>query len=736
MLSTIAIIGIFTEIFASGILLAGTLTLLKKYIQEKKLEDLFSSLAFFLLFIFVACTIASQLLFNYGQDLSTLISIHKLMYVCLVLASSCLWFFIFERFKLAKTRWGYPPVILLVLFFVFRIIYSSVSLIYREGVIEPIVDLSMRVPAEPLFGLVALVLAIVAFTAASKQKDGARKLSQYLGIAALLFLLALFSKLFYIRFAEGGYLLLSWFSILFASLTFLLAELTSAENSQAASLLRFFRTRLLFKLLLVFVLLIVILFETTTLATMSMSKQALSESILNNYHRIAEEVSSKLRTFAQKPNPEELERAIAGVKTAPEVSILIVDDQGRLVFHPDQKRAIQQEDLSNNQAVNKVIRGQEGEGEFRDELGSLMVGAFMPVNRYGLSVVVEAPMEIAYYELRKLETNSLLFVIFGIVITALVGIFFANSIERPIKHLTNATEAVAKGDLRWQVKVETVDEIGKLAAAFNQMTKDLRESQERLILSEKLASLGTMAAGMAHEIKNPLVSVRTFTQMLDKKWDDPEFRKKFMNLIPQEITRINRIAESLLKFGRPMKPELTHADINSLLDEVLLLFESESKKHKIRVTKKFAHLPEVMGDPGQLQQAFVNFIKNAIESMYGKGKGELIVKTEIGEVVKLGKLKREGRKRGDEMVWGEEENMGKPVPAIFIEITDTGEGISEENLKSLFDPFFTTKMTGTGMGLPITMRIIEEHGGSVKVKSQPGKGTSFIITLPQKLPVV
>ena len=113
-----------------------------------------------------------------------------------------------------------------------------------------------------------------------------------------------------------------------------------------------------------------------------------------------------------------------------------------------------------------------------------------------------------------------------------------------------------------------------------------------------------------------------------------------------------------------------------------------------------------------------------------------MVKTEIGEVVKLGKLKREGRKQGDEMVWGEEESMGKPVPAVFIEITDTGEGISEENLKSLFDPFFTTKMTGTGMGLPITLRIIEEHGGSVKVKSQSGKGTSFIITLPQKLPVV
>ena len=118
--------------------------------------------------------------------------------------------------------------------------------------------------------------------------------------------------------------------------------------------------------------------------------------------------------------------------------------------------------------------------------------------------------------------------------------------------------------------------------------------------------------------------------------------------------------------------------------------------------------------------------------MQEKG-GELIVKTDVGEVIKLGKIRRrEGVRKGEEMIWGEEEEMGKPIPVIFVEVTDTGEGISEENLKSLFDPFFTTKMTGTGMGLPITLRIIEEHKGSIKVRSRLGKGTTFIITLPQR----
>ena len=184
-----------------------------------------------------------------------------------------------------------------------------------------------------------------------------------------------------------------------------------------------------------------------------------------------------------------------------------------------------------------------------------------------------------------------------------------------------------------------------------------------------------MAAGMAHEIKNPLVSLRTFTQLLQQKWDDKEFREKFSSIIPHEIERINRIAESLLKFGRPMKPELTKVDINALLEEVLLLFESECKKNNVSVTKKMAELPEISGDAGQLSQAFVNIIKNAIEAMHDKG-GELIVKTDLGEVIKLGKISgRQGVQQGEEVVWGEEEELGKPVPVVFIEVTDTGEGI-------------------------------------------------------------
>jgi len=479
-------------------------------------------------------------------------------------------------------------------------------------------------------------------------------------------------------------------------------------------------------------LIIVILFEATTLATISVSKRALSRSIQGEYLRMAQDLAERIGSYKEKPTSNQLQSLVSEKISEEMGTVFVVDLKGNLLAHPDRKRVLQKENIASNGAVKRFMAGKTGAAEFRDEMGEIMVGAFIPINKFGWGVVIENPMTTAYFEIRTLETNSLLFVIAGIILTSIIGIFLARSFERPIKDLTLGTEAVAKGELGYHITVESADEIGMLAKAFNQMTRDLRDSQERLILSEKLASLGTMAAGMAHEIKNPLVSLRTFTQLLTQKWEDKEFREKFATIIPHEIERINRIAESLLKFGRPMKPELTKVDVNSLLEEVLMLFESECKKNNVRVTKKLAALPEIQGDAGQFSQAFINIIKNAIESMQSKG-GALVVKTDIGEVVKLGKMQRKGVKQGDEMIWGEEEEAGKPVPVIFIEVSDTGEGITEENLKSLFDPFFTTKMTGTGMGLPITLRIIEEHKGSIKVKSQAGKGTTFLITLPQKI---
>jgi signal transduction histidine kinase len=731
MLSTITTVSIFTEIFSGGILLSGAITFIRDFLQTKKTKNLYFGLLLLSLFIYVGAGLASQLMFNQGRSLAELIQIQKIVYGCLVFAAIFTWLFIVEKFELKRLRLLSYLIFALLIYLIYLIVNSEVNLVYREGVIEPIVNFYPLIPIKPFFALMWLILTLSSFGSSFTHAGGKRRLLQFTAFSALIFLGSLFSEYLYIRSADGSYLLASWIMMLFSTLGLLLGELVDPESPEALSPLRFLRTRILFKLMLIFVLLIVILFEATTLATINLSKRTLSRSIQNSYLRVVEELASKLNSLPAPPNFETLQSMILQNSAGDMGTVFIVNNQGKLVSHPDRKRALQRENLWQNEAVKRLITGHSGAGEFRDELGEMMVGAYLPIPKYGWGIVIEEPMASAYYDMRSLETNSLIFIIAGIILTVLVGIFFARSIERPIKQLTLGTEAVARGELGYHIAISATDEIGKLAVAFNQMTKDLRDSQERLILSEKLASLGTMAAGMAHEIKNPLVSLRTFTQLLTQKWEDQEFREKFATIIPHEIERINRIAESLLKFGRPMKPELTKVDVNSLLDEVLMLFESEAKKNNVHITKKLAELPEISGDPGQISQAFVNIVKNGIESMHDKG-GELIVKTDVGEVIKLGKMQRQGTRVGEEMVWGEEEEAIKPIPVVFIEISDSGEGITEENLKSLFDPFFTTKMTGTGMGLPITLRIIEEHKGSIKVRSKPGKGTTFIITLPQK----
>lgn len=855
MLSTLTIVSIFTEIFTAGLLLAGGVSFVKKFFLERSKKDLYFCLVFILLFVYVALTVVSQMMFNLGRSLSELIFVHRAIAICASVCVFCLWQYLIYKFKFVKIKW-IKFVTLFVLFsvmlVVFRIVRSTVSLVYREDVIEPLVEFSLAVPVKTLWVLIWFVLAVVAgWRVFTHKPSGRRNLTSILAVSSLLLVFANFFTILYSNTGQGYYLLVSWVVTLLAAVGLLLSEIIPPFSKIAAFPLSYFRTRILFKLILIFVLLIVILFEATTLIIIGISKSSLSNSIVALHKMAASEVADKIDSYvntvsrdlkiiagtsalrsgnlgaakttiklllhtnpvfdalavldgsgrmvinyskseskitAQDYDYTDMRQAFrsergmylsdlnrdrkgspylisavrvtgSGLAVMAKINLqliqdivnkisyreqgvaYVVDDTGKILAHPDEIRAKSAEDLSGLPVIKKLLGGNLGGGEFYGgTIGEKMVGAYTLVENLGWGIIVEEPIKKAYFEIRRVETNSLMFVIMGIILTVVVGVFFAKSMEKPIKDLIAGTDAVRQGNLNVRMEAETIDEIGTLALAFNLMTKELRESQDRLILSEKLASLGTMAAGMAHEIKNPLVSLRTFTQLLQQKWQDQEYRDKFAQIVPHEIERINKIAESLLKFGKPMKPELTKIEVNAIIEDVLLLFESESKKNNIRITTKFADLPLIVGDQGQLSQAFVNVILNAIQSM--KKGGELTIKTDVGEVIHLGRAsgsKGKFRREGNvgEMTFGEDDEEGpgvlKPIGVVFIEITDTGEGIPAENLKSLFDPFFTTKMTGTGMGLPITLRIIEEHKGSMKVRSQIGVGTTFLITLPQNV---
>ncbi|MFA4967094.1 MAG: HAMP domain-containing protein, partial [Candidatus Margulisiibacteriota bacterium] len=500
MFTTLTIVSIFTEIFASGILLSGIYAFFRKFVTEKNYKDLALSLLFLAFSIFTILTIVSQIFYNLDRSLSDLILIQKLISISLLAGSFLLAVLI--RTKLGwKINWLIALFALPVCYLMFLTLAtpdSQITLNYRPDILEPLVTFG-NLPAlyKPLFfmmwGLIGLFVLVF-------EKRGKRALSYLFSFSCLFFVISYVLTIFYINQGESLYLLFSWVSTLFGILGINLAELIPADSPYAGSPLSFLRSRLLFKLLFIFVLLIIILFEITTLVTLTLSKQALNTAIINNYKEIAQSTASKINDFP-KLDPQIVLKLVMQ-KTEGTRTVFVVDKNGYIIAHSDVPRI--RENVSGREPIASALSGKSGGGKFPpDEFGEVNAGAYAPIKKFGGAVIVEEPLRQAYSELRLLETNSLLFAIAGILLTVLTGIFFAQSIERSIHRLIAGTEAISKGDLNTRISIDSIDELGSLASAFNKMTKDLKDSQERLILSEKLASLGTMAAGMAHEIKNP-----------------------------------------------------------------------------------------------------------------------------------------------------------------------------------------------------------------------------------------
>ena len=232
-------------------------------------------------------------------------------------------------------------------------------------------------------------------------------------------------------------------------------------------------------------------------------------------------------------------------------------------------------------------------------------------------------------------------------------------------------------------------------------TKELQEAQEQLIQSEKLASIGQLAAGVAHELNNPISVMLGFSQAILRKLPEDDPLRKPLATIEREGLRCKGIIQNLLDFARRSKPSLQPTNVNEVLEAACALIEHQISLDNVVVTKGYdPHLPQVLADANQLQQVFVNIIINARDAMPRGGTLRLITRS-----------------------------LGDEVHIIF---SDTGIGIPPENIKRIFDPFFTTKEVGqgTGLGLSVSYGIVEQHGGTIEVKSEVGVGTTFIVKLP------
>ncbi len=228
-----------------------------------------------------------------------------------------------------------------------------------------------------------------------------------------------------------------------------------------------------------------------------------------------------------------------------------------------------------------------------------------------------------------------------------------------------------------------------------------KQLEEKVVKAEKFSVIGELAAGIAHEVRNPLTSVKGFLQLLAQRFDEGDQVQQYISIMLDEIRRINYIISEFLLLARPTVPIKRITGIHSILDEIVLLTEGELYLKNIRLIREYDEsCPEVTVDVEQIKQVFLNLVTNAIAAM--PDKGTLTVKTAYDRF----------------------EN------AVRIYFTDTGIGIDPAHLGSIFDPFFTTKEEGTGLGLTVSYRIIENHGGKIEVNSRQKEGTSFIITIP------
>ena len=284
-----------------------------------------------------------------------------------------------------------------------------------------------------------------------------------------------------------------------------------------------------------------------------------------------------------------------------------------------------------------------------------------------------------------------------------IGYYIARSITSPVEALVRVTARVSQGDLGEKVLLDSRDEIGALAASFNHMIAALKNSEERLVKSEKLATAGQMAAGFAHEIRNPLTSIKMLGQVLHRRMQkDPENQAMLASMV-LEINRLDRIIQEMIDRTRPGELKRQWGEINRQVEEVVSVAKEGIVAENILIRQNLSdNLPSVYMDCEKIQQVLWNLILNAKEAMHGGGHLDL--------------------------------STG-PADEGFIEISveDTGQGISSDNMELLFQPFFTTKPEGMGLGLTMSRKIVEQHGGKLTLENRPGGGTKARVVLPTNL---
>ncbi|MCM2359878.1 MAG: cache domain-containing protein [Geobacteraceae bacterium] len=421
-----------------------------------------------------------------------------------------------------------------------------------------------------------------------------------------------------------------------------------------------------------------------------------------------EDVNFEKRSFA------ELKEKIKSKKVGKTGYIFCMDSRGNFTVHPtgEGKNFYDAKDSDGFPFIREMCDKKKGwirypwrnPGDREPRLKIVRYEYFQP---WDWIVAVGSYEDEFYQEANEIKgriIESMVVLTIFVCIVAVALVFLASKVlTDPINHMLEVIRRVKRGRLDERMEVDSGDELGELASAFNRMTqiiKDNKEMEANLAQQGKMASLGVLSSGVAHEINNPLGVILGYASYIEGKLppDDPNYG--FIHEIKRESKRCKKIVQDLLSYARTPRPTLEETDINALLEQIVDFAANHTDMHHVAVVKELAPgLPRIMADGDQLRQVAINLILNAGAAM-GEG-GRLVVATSLD---------------------GEEH--------LSLTFRDDGAGITPENLERIFEPFFTTRAKGTGLGLAITRQIVEQHQGRIAIESEMGKGTTVTIRLP------
>ncbi len=414
----------------------------------------------------------------------------------------------------------------------------------------------------------------------------------------------------------------------------------------------------------------------------------------------------------------------------------LVNQHGIIIAHKERERILKDR-VKNFELLTQLSKRVARVEVYQDYRGVEVIGAQTWIPQQAASglrpmqwlLIAEQDTDEAFTTVNKYEMGIIaLFLLLSCIIIS-GCLWIARTIVHPIKNLADAAAVIAKGNFEQQLKVNRQDEIGRLTVAFNQMAQQLRsyyaklenrvtttreelekvsdeleKSKEALSRSEKLVALGEVSAGVAHEIRTPLTSIKLFIQSLETVFPLDDETLEDFSIIKREIDRMEEIINRFLEFARPAEPKFESVNVNQILSDAISLLKTRIKDKKIIIETEYdENLPPIAGDGKQLGQVFLNMLLNSIEAMPDGGR--ITVATNIISI------------------------SGEGKKLLKITIADTGCGISPDLRRYIFDPFFTTKDSGTGMGLAIAFTVIEQHGGLIEVESEPGEGATFMVYL-------